>query len=91
MTPGVFISISPQARKAVQVKVAVTVEGFQHPVTFEKEADVEIIGHAYAAMHLDGLGRCKLRCFTQLGLGETREFRYVISVLIQRLQCFEYQ
>jgi len=79
------------AGEAVQVEVAVAVQGFQNPVALKKEPDVKIIGHSDPAVHLDRFACCKLRSLAQLGLGQAREFGYVIRLVIQSLQCFEHQ
>ena len=76
--------------ESIQVEVPVAEEGFQYLATFQEKADIKIVGHAYAAMHLDGFSSDIVRRFTQFCFDQAGQFGNIPVILVQGVQPFEY-
>src|SRR3954453_10000137 len=44
--------ITPQPRQLIGMEIGITKQLLAYPRAFHEEADIELVGHAHAAMHL---------------------------------------
>src|SRR5690606_15243036 len=75
---------------AVEVHVAERLLGHGSPL--QEEADVELVGHADAAVHLNALARHPIERLPDLGLRQARELRDLLgaAAFVERGQRLEH-
>src|SRR5580658_1389985 len=91
---AVFPRIEVSAGRSISRKsgVAVAVEGgvaearLRDPRALQEEADLVLVGHADAAMHLDAFVADEKKRVAGLGLGDAREFARIAGAGVDRAQ-----
>src|SRR4051812_683140 len=81
---GVSITLPP--RQLIGVKIAVAEQFLADPRALHEEADVELVGHAHAAVHLHAFLDRERRGRAGLRLCDRHGRAGVLEIAIQRLQ-----
>ena len=68
------------------MEARVTQQFVQHPDPFHEQADVELVGHADAAVHLHRLLHSQFGDAPGLGLGHRHDQTRVLAPGVQRVQ-----
>ena len=89
-TPAIPESVTFQRCVPFAVEIGVTETRGSDAGTFHVEADIELIRHAHAAVHLQTLIRHQCRYLGQACLGDARDLRDVVAPVLNRRQCVEH-
>ena len=73
------------------MEIAVTEHFLADPRPLHEEADVELVGHAHAAMHLHAFLHRQRRGCAPARFGDRNSGAGILEIRIQRLQCFQHR
>src|ERR1700680_3621046 len=82
------IALSPL--QLIRMKIAVAEQLLADPRALHEEADIELVGHAHAAMHLHALLNRQRGRRAGARLRHRHRGAGILKICIQRLQRFEY-
>src|SRR3989338_11478489 len=81
-TPATPESVTFQRCVPFAVEIGVTETHGSDAGTFHVEADIELVRHAHAAMHLQTLIRHQRRDFGEARLGDARDLRDIVAPVL---------
>src|SRR6266849_7082582 len=85
------ISIALHPRQLVSMKIAVAEQFLADPGALHEEADIELVGHAHAAMHLHALLHRQRRGRTRARFCDRDRRACILKIRIERLQRLQHR
>src|SRR5712691_7257306 len=87
---AVSASVAPPPGQPVGMELHIPEQLLRHADAFHEQADVELVRHAHAAVHLHRLLAGELRRLAGLGLGDRGDRAGTVEILVHGLQRLEH-